>query len=463
MHTALRVSVFDARPFDKSQSFFGPLGHHFASGIGAYYDVPLPFDRHGNVYMHGVMLIAVFFGCFTVGLAVAARRPALAAVLLLLWSAWPMTLLTGPGDLARGAFVLGGVLLMLVAVRPSPGNRIGLVLILAAGLVAVSLGVSTSSAVAKGELLNWQSWDFYTQPDTPVGVSYVWDMSLDGFSYPKKVTTVFRVKGPKTPHYWRATILDSFYNGAWYEGEIPPVLPASKNGRDVVTNDPFLPAAARNPKHWVKQEVTMAALRDDRLVAATTPVAYDKGDLDSVSYGEAGTATSQAELTHDQSYTVWSYAPQPTPQELEASKPIYPAGVQRFLELSPNTTAKPYGTPGGRRDPARAGRARRGHGVLPADLPRGATRRRRRDQSVRGDRRHRGVVPLQPGLHLQPAPAPRSRGAGPRLVRDDREDRLLPVLRGGDGGDAALARHPPRGSPPDSSPASTTPRSTSGR
>lgn len=96
VHTALRVSAFDARPFDKSRSFFGPLGHHFASGIGAYYDVPLPFDRHGNVYMHGVMLIAVFFGCFTVGLAVAARKPALAAVLLLLWAAWPMTLLTGP-------------------------------------------------------------------------------------------------------------------------------------------------------------------------------------------------------------------------------------------------------------------------------------------------------------------------------------------------------------------------------
>jgi transglutaminase-like putative cysteine protease len=348
--TALRVSVLDARPFDGHHAFFGPLLSHFGTGLGNYYDVALPFDRHENVYMHGVALLAIFAGCLCVGLLVAARRPGGAALSLLVWAAWPMTLLTGPGDLRRGAFVLAGVLLLLATVRPAPGRRAGLAVGVAGVLVLVSLGVSTSPAIAKGEFLDWQTWDFYTQPDTPVGVQYVWDMTFDGITFPKKVTPVFRVQGPETPHYWRATTLDTFAAQHWFEGDLGTVVPDRTRGRDVLTADPFLPTAARNPHRWVRQTVTMAALRDDHLLAATTPVAYARGDLAALSYEDSGVALSEQMLSRDQTYTVWSYAPEPTPKQLEASKALYPEGTPRYLELEPGMIAEPFGTPGRVRD-----------------------------------------------------------------------------------------------------------------
>jgi transglutaminase-like putative cysteine protease len=346
VNTALRVSVLDARPFSP-HDFFGPLLSHFGSGLGEYYDVGLPFDRHFHVYMHGVALLAIFAGCLCVGLCVAARRPAASALALLVWAAWPMTLLTGPGDLLRGAFVLGGVLFLLTFVRPAPGRRIDLALALAGVLVVGALAVSTSPAVAKGEFLQWQKWDFYTRPDKPVTVGYVWDMNFGGITFPKKITTVFRVKAPATPHYWRATTLDTFTGEGWIEGDLTPVGAVSDGGRDVLNPDVSLPQAGRNSRHWVEQRVTMAALRDDHLVGASTPVAYDPGDVVNVSYKEDGVAVTVDPLARDQRYTVWSYAPQPTPEQLEASKPLYPDGIDPFLELQPGRLALPFGTPGG--------------------------------------------------------------------------------------------------------------------
>jgi len=69
---------------------------------------------------------------------------------------------------------------------------------------------STSSAVAQGEVLHWQNWDFYNQPAPGVGVSYVWNSSFAGVTFPRKVTTVLRIKAPRRPSYWRATTLDLF-------------------------------------------------------------------------------------------------------------------------------------------------------------------------------------------------------------------------------------------------------------
>ena len=79
------------------------------------------------------------------------------------------------------------------------------------------------------------------------------------------------------PAYWRATTLDTFSGGNWHESKSPPVPPTRINGRDELLDDPELPAAARDSRRWIRQDVTVAALRDSHLIGASVPVAFAAG------------------------------------------------------------------------------------------------------------------------------------------------------------------------------------------
>src|SRR5206468_685740 len=70
----------------------------------------------------------------------------------------------------------------------------------------------------------WQRWDFYTRPQKPVSVASVWNPHYEGIHFPKKVTTVLRVKRPAQALYWRATTLDVFDGRAWMRDRSRPVL-----------------------------------------------------------------------------------------------------------------------------------------------------------------------------------------------------------------------------------------------
>ena len=169
VHTALRVSVFDARPFDGRHDFFGPLFTRFSNGFLDFYEVAkLPFDPRLHVLMHGVILLAVFAGVLCVGLAVAAERPGLAALALLVWGGWPLTLLPGHGDLGRGGLLAAAVLLVIAGAAAVPGRRVLAGLAVGAFVVVAALAAANSPAVAKSELVRWQKWDPYNRPEKPV-------------------------------------------------------------------------------------------------------------------------------------------------------------------------------------------------------------------------------------------------------------------------------------------------------
>jgi len=74
----------------------------FGDGFLEFYDYQVPFDPSSHPRMHGVLLIALFAFTLAFALAVAARRPGLAAIVLVVGVGWPGTLLPGH-DLWRGA------------------------------------------------------------------------------------------------------------------------------------------------------------------------------------------------------------------------------------------------------------------------------------------------------------------------------------------------------------------------
>ena len=340
---AFDVSPLDARPFDGDHDFLNPVLSGLGGGIADYYEFSLPFNPDQRELMHGVIVLAVFAFTLVATLAIAARRPILAAAATFAGAAWPVTLVPEAASTMRGILILAAALLLLAALRPGarPGSSQALVVgsaIVFAALVAVS-----SPSVAKGGFLDWQQWEPYTREDKPVSVQYVWDSDYDGIDFPKTATTVFTVEAPRRAPYWRATTLDVFLDDHWRE-DASLLEPVSGAGLDSLVNDPLLPPAARDAENWLRHEVEIEALQDTHLVGSSVPVAYEEGRG-----GDYGSGIAYVgRLGRGDRYTVWSYSPLPTPAQLARTRPRYPDELlddSPFLSVGSFTRVPPFGTP----------------------------------------------------------------------------------------------------------------------
>jgi Transglutaminase-like superfamily/TgpA N-terminal domain len=322
----------------------GRLFARFGGGFADFYDVKVPFDAAAHPNMRGAILLGAFAFTLAAALAIAARRPLLATLALLVGAAWPATLLAGH-DLVRGAAILAGLLVVLIGLsglrRPA-----GLAV---AGIAAVTLAGASASAspfLAKPALLDWQSWNFNSHPEKPVAVSYVWGSDYRGFSFPRKKTVVFRIAAPAKAHYWRVALLDAIIGGRWVED----VTPDQPGGEDTLLRDPLLPARAQDRSHWIHQEVTVGAIKDRHLVAISTPVSYgDLSKLGQIAYGPGGVGYAESNLHAGERYAVSSYSPEPTPVQLARSKPDYPSAIAHDgvgLDIARGASVQPFGTPG---------------------------------------------------------------------------------------------------------------------
>src|SRR5262249_43414914 len=153
-------------------------------GFLDFYDVRTPFDPRVQPDMRGVILTAIFGFVLALGLAVALRRPVAAVGVLLVGAGWPATLTGNRHALAMGAGIVLAALVLLAGLTTRRIPRVAAPL--AATLAVAAVVASTSAAVAKGELVRWQGWDFYTAPDKAVSVSFVWDARYDGIQFPRK-------------------------------------------------------------------------------------------------------------------------------------------------------------------------------------------------------------------------------------------------------------------------------------
>jgi transglutaminase-like putative cysteine protease len=324
----------------------GRIAGRAGRGFLDFYDVLVPFDGVAHPLMHGVVLLAVFLFTALAALAVAARRPLLAGLILVAGSGWPATILPGNDDLGRGAFVLAAMLALVAWLCPE-ARRAPPQILVGIGIVIVALLASSSGAIAKGQFVDWENWDFYNKPGKPVNVEYVWRANYDGIDFPKDRTRVFTVQAPARSVYWRATTLDAFTNDHWDEdlyslySEVPP-NPVR------LTDDPLLPASARDPSRWTRADVTIDALRDAHLVGPSQPVQYNSKEINAVQYELGGVALAFRPLQRGAEYSVWGYAPQPRPAKLAQSPATYPPEIAldgRYLRLPHSGAVPTFGSP----------------------------------------------------------------------------------------------------------------------
>jgi protein-glutamine gamma-glutamyltransferase len=317
--------------FSVAPQHIATAGTRFERGFLDFYDYRLPFDPLELVRMHQVVLIAIFAFTLAVALAVAAGRAVLAVVAFLVGAGWPATLLAGGNELGRGVFILAVALLLLAGLTERPSR---LALGAAVAVIFGAFALSSSAAVAKNAFLDWQHWDFYTRPQAPVSVRYVWDARYEGVRFPKKVTTVLSIRAPRRPMYWRATVLDRFDGTRWREhlwGD---------------THRDLLPNGADDQRSWIQQDVTVRALQDNHLVGASVPVAYNVSEPARIK-GQ-GVVDIVDGLQRDQRYTIWSYVARPTPAQLVRVRATYPGELTRpgrELELDGRVNAPPFSVP----------------------------------------------------------------------------------------------------------------------
>jgi protein-glutamine gamma-glutamyltransferase len=340
------LSIAGALSREAERELFASLASAFREGSLRYFEVAQPFLPAEQPLMHAVLLSAIFGFCLAFALLVAARRPLAAGLVLVAGAAWPATLVAG-ADLALGAFLLASILVLLAAGGERWPRSWRPVAAATVALVAVGVVAGTQPAVAKSEFVSWRDWDFYEAPDEPVGVRYVWDANYGGISFPEKKTTVLTIEGPRRGHYWRATALDTFTGHRWV-ADREVVLRSSD--RVELTGDPLFPNRGRTSRSWTEATVTVQALRDDHLVAPTMAAAYEPGDLGLVEYRTGGVAVLPRGLERGHSYTVWSYAPRPTPEQLAEARSTSATSFrrtaeERYLEVARGVPAPPFGEP----------------------------------------------------------------------------------------------------------------------
>ena len=321
--------TFAARlAFGEWPRHLGRIASHFRHGFLDFYDVQTPFDPRTHAEMRGVVLVAIFAFVLVTALGVAYRSLPVALGGLLLGAGWPATLAGNNGAvLLLGLAILVAALALLAGLTSRRIPRVALPAVAAIALVAAA--ATASSAVAKSGVVKWQSWDFYNAPVKPVSVQFAWNADYGGITFPKKRTTVLEVESPPRSLFWRAAVLDDFTTDRWVE-----TSPRRGDSLEPVT-----------PKtNLLEQKVHVLALSDTRLIGASAPVSFDAGDAPIVR-PEPGFAQLPSGLTRGFTYTVKSYAPEPTAAQLERVKPDYPTELASFLQVWPGVHAPAFGQP----------------------------------------------------------------------------------------------------------------------
>jgi transglutaminase-like putative cysteine protease len=337
---ALAAAVaFDDSPFASLD--------HAQVGLRSFYDVALPFDPGARPEMHGLVLLAAYAFATAVALAIAERRAIAAAAAFVAGAGWPLTLVPGNAELGQGALILAGALVLLAAVHRRSLAGPGRVVVAGSGVVVAALVAASLPAVARDQIVGWETWDPYARSGPPVGVQYVWDSSYAGIDFPSDPTNLLEIAAPGNPTYWRATTLDVFRNDHWHE-ELHSTSPIATAERTELTADPDLPAAARRRARWIEQQVRVTGLRDTHLVGAPVPVAFAAEDDDGIDFSAGGIAEVDGGVERGFRYSVWSYAPSPSPRRLAGSPPRYEPelATAKYLEVERNVTVPPFGVPG---------------------------------------------------------------------------------------------------------------------
>ncbi len=362
-------------------------------GLSDIYAVAPPFVVTSHPELHVLVILTACAFCLAIAVT-AGSRPFVAAAITAAGLGWPATILPARNTIAMGALGLFAALwpVVVAGLRDRRGLVPGAAIL--AGVVVVAAMLAGAGARPSVAALDWKNWDLFGESEAGHTVSLVWRSDYGGIDFPAGKTTVLRITAPRRALYWRATTLDTFASDHWVE-----TLYATGTGvaEQPLPADPLLPAAAAKRSDWVKQEVDVRALIDDHVIAASQPMSLSGGKDTRIRFLGSGVMSAPQGLTDMRHYTVWSYAPRPTPAALDRSPPAYPETLARYLDVG-RTVVPRFGAPGRKATVDALFRERSLSGALAvrADVDRSPAPDGEGGLAVRGDRHDRALAPHRP-------------------------------------------------------------------
>jgi transglutaminase-like putative cysteine protease len=312
---------------------FDAWPHH---GLRAAWDglrdapaVQAPFDPSDVPALHGLVVVTAFAFALVAALGAASRRPWIVVAAVAAGVGFPAVLLEDAHAVLLGALALGAVLWASLVLGAADVRRGLAGLGLAAALVAVSGGVALAGLSPGAGRVDWRGWDPFASSGTG-DVRFLWDASYTGIDFPIRPSVMLRIRAPARAQYWRISTLETFTDDRWIE-HLFPESDAVAGGR--LPASALAPRRDLRPRAWLRQEVTVAGLDDSRLPAATEPALVDGPSLGRLEVMQGGVMLARRPLRRGDTYTVWSYAPQPTPRQLAAAPARYPAAAERYVQL----------------------------------------------------------------------------------------------------------------------------------
>jgi protein-glutamine gamma-glutamyltransferase len=224
----------------------------------------------------------------------------------------------------------GLVLLMLVAAwlwLPRLGPReagLGAAVVATVGLLSLPVAAALDS---ERPWWDYRAWNWFGGGKA---ITFQWNHQYGPLDWPREGTTLLNVKSDR-PHYWKAETLDGFDGLYWIRtgvnDQYEPELPV-----------PFCRPEGRrwdyfecNPRWDEDIRVTVRSLTSDLVVGAGTIY-----EVDGVNYSTTGDGTARVQgepLDKGDSYTVHTYAPDPSADQMRGAEPSYRDSLRWYTAI----------------------------------------------------------------------------------------------------------------------------------
>jgi transglutaminase-like putative cysteine protease len=259
---------------------------------------------------------------------------------------WPRRV-SGSGARIGGLATLIAIYAAAAAIRPGPEPLLaglGLLLLVAAWLwlpglgrraavitatVVVALGAVALPIAAALEARPWVDYRDWELAAASEPSSFYWDHSYAPLR-PRDGTPLLGVRSAER-HYWRAAVLDSFNGYSWERSRTDVGQPALELPTAVDRGSPAGAPKRLDPDWLVRTEFTLRGLQSDLAVAPGALISAEGIDLDRTPNGTV--LVDDAPLGEGDVYTAFSYAPNPSADEMRRAPEVYAHALARHTTV----------------------------------------------------------------------------------------------------------------------------------
>lgn len=299
---------------------WGELAHNLRLGFTGVEQTELPYDG-SDVWLR-LALLCVAPALVAIAAALAFwpgrkrdRRRTVALIVLLAAYGIAVTLDSPGAELLWGVVLLFLVAMWLWAPRlPARWAGSATAAVAAAGVLALPVAASLDP---RTPWWDYESWSWFGSERS---VTFNWDHQYGPLDWPQEGTTLLEVQSNR-PFYWKTVVLDRFDGFEWQRARDSDVFAVREQAaRDAIPGE-NLPD--RHPG-WMR-EATF------QIKALSTPFVVGAGIPRAVQGIEGATPTDDGtvhkfgtELERGDEYSIVTYVPDPTVEELRAAPSRYP-------------------------------------------------------------------------------------------------------------------------------------------